>query len=265
MEACKIQSADLLDIIFDGRNKSYGAYLLRKNYNSRLATSLMLMMFIVVLSMVLLSLTQRQKEVFVSPVIIDPTLVDISPPKPLPSIQKVIIRPAVTPKVENTKPIIVNDNKVSEPLPAVEEFTDINIDTKSNNGDVVTGIDAPIEIKGSSVLEVPVVKNNADSTFIDVQIPATFKGDWNSYVKEKIEKSSDELINAGESGTCLIQFIVSTDGTVSNVEALTMKGSKFAEIAVAAIRNGPKWRPAQNNGHVVKAYRKQPVTFTIEE
>lgn len=109
------------------------------------------------------------------------------------------------------------------------------------------------------------MKNNTDSTFIDVQIPAAFKGDWNSYVKEKIEKSSDELINAGESGTCLIQFIVSTDGTVSNVEALTMKGSKLAEISVAAIRNGPKWSPAQNNGHVVKAYRKQPVTFTIEE
>lgn len=126
MEAYKIQSADLLDIIFDGRNKSYGAYLLRKNYNSRLATSLMLMMFIVVLSVVLLSLAQRQKEVFVSPVIIDPTLVDISP-KPLPSIQKVIIRPPVTPKVENTKPIIVNDNKVLKPLPAVEEFTDNNM------------------------------------------------------------------------------------------------------------------------------------------
>ncbi|MEO7802373.1 MAG: energy transducer TonB [Ginsengibacter sp.] len=93
---------------------------------------------------------------------------------------------------------------------------------------------------------------------------AAFKGDWNSYVKKKIETSSEHLVDAGESGTCLVQFIVSTDGIVSNVEALTMKGSKLAEVVVSAIRKGAKWNPAMNNGHVVKAYRQQPVTFKIE-
>jgi protein TonB len=40
-----------------------------------------------------------------------------------------------------------------------------------------------------------------------------------------------------------------------------MKGSKLAEIAVNAIRKGPKWTPAQQNGRYVNAYRLQPVTL----
>ena len=40
MEVNKILNADILDIIFDGRNKEYGAYELRKTYNKRLTNAL---------------------------------------------------------------------------------------------------------------------------------------------------------------------------------------------------------------------------------
>ncbi|MEP6617485.1 MAG: energy transducer TonB, partial [Ginsengibacter sp.] len=43
METNKILSADLLDILFEGRNKEYGAYELRKTYNRRLRSSLLIM------------------------------------------------------------------------------------------------------------------------------------------------------------------------------------------------------------------------------
>src|ERR1700739_4313549 len=48
MEINKILSADILDIIFDGRNKDYGAYDLRKTYNKRIRTSLLVMIGLVV-------------------------------------------------------------------------------------------------------------------------------------------------------------------------------------------------------------------------
>jgi len=41
METNKILNADILDIIFDGRNKDYGAYELRKTYNTRLRNSML--------------------------------------------------------------------------------------------------------------------------------------------------------------------------------------------------------------------------------
>ena len=42
MDANKILSADILDIIFEGKNKSYGAYQLRKNYNKTLTKALII-------------------------------------------------------------------------------------------------------------------------------------------------------------------------------------------------------------------------------
>ena len=40
MEANKILQADVLDLIFEGRNKAYGAYDLRKTYNRRIRIAL---------------------------------------------------------------------------------------------------------------------------------------------------------------------------------------------------------------------------------
>jgi len=40
LDVNKIMSADILDIIFDGRNKDYGAYELRKSYSKRLTLAL---------------------------------------------------------------------------------------------------------------------------------------------------------------------------------------------------------------------------------
>jgi len=49
MEVNKILTADVLDIIFDNRNKEYGAYELRKTYNKRMVTALVMVAAIFVL------------------------------------------------------------------------------------------------------------------------------------------------------------------------------------------------------------------------
>jgi protein TonB len=63
-------------------------------------------------------------------------------------------------------------------------------------------------------------------------------------------------------GTCVVRFIVDKTGKVSHVEATTLKNTKLSEIATNAIRKGPNWIPAQQNGVYVNAYRFQPVTLT---
>ena len=56
MEANKILSADILDLIFEGKNKDYGAYTLRRDYNSRLLKSLFAMLFTIIILAIWLSL-----------------------------------------------------------------------------------------------------------------------------------------------------------------------------------------------------------------
>jgi protein TonB len=96
-----------------------------------------------------------------------------------------------------------------------------------------------------------------------VEIDAQFPGGpaaWQRYVTRAIQAQLDEFTDA-DYGTCVVRFIVDKTGKVSDVQATTMKGTKLAEIAVNAIRNGPNWTPAQQNGRYVNAYRLQPVTL----
>lgn len=107
----------------------------------------------------------------------------------------------------------------------------------------------------------------ADLVFTKVEVYPSFPGGsgaWNNYIKKIIEKNIDKLIDDNKSGTCRVRFIVDTNGIVSDVRVLNMKGSALAEIAADAIKNGPKWIPATQNGNTVKAYREQPLTFNIK-
>jgi hypothetical protein len=125
-------------------------------------------------------------------------------------------------------------------------------------------------VTGSS--EVTIIKfdkiaNDNNKVFTKVEVEPSFPGGdiaWTRYVTKIIQNNIDELAKENKSGTCRVRFIVSVDGTLSNVEALTMKGTKLGELSVGAIRKGPKWNPAMQNGHKVNAYREQPITFTIQ-
>lgn len=106
-----------------------------------------------------------------------------------------------------------------------------------------------------------------DHLFAKVENEAEFPGgheDWINYMVKRIKENADSLTEK-DFGTCVVKFIVNTDGSVSHVEATTMKESKLAKIAINALREGPNWIPASQNGHVVASYRLQPVTLTNPE
>jgi len=267
MEANKILTANILDLLFEGRNKEYGAYDIRKTYNWRIGSSLCVTLIAIIIFIVAVSGKIRNDSERNNP----PVIV-FNPTNPEPEKKEVIIPPKL-PKAKPIKTlayvpsIIVRDNQVKEPPIKIDELVDARIDTKTIEGENDKGIVAPPQkIKNSQVMEsLEKALKDDGLPFIKVEVEAEFKGNWNAYVKKEIEKNIDELTEAGESGTCMVKFIVSKDGSVSNVEAITMKGSKLAEVAVNAIRRGPKWIPAQQNGQEVNAYRHQPITFKISE
>ena len=86
---------------------------------------------------------------------------------------------------------------------------------------------------------------------------------WSDYVRRTIMSHVDELQDKGESGTVRVLFTVAKDGEVCAAEALTLPGTKLAEIAVNAFLHGPKWKPAQQNGRLVQYSRCQKIAFQI--
>jgi len=282
MDVNKILSTDLLDLIFEGRNKDYGAYELRKQYNRRLTKALVITfggLFLIFLTSFLVNAAKdRNKgEVQVQEV----QLTDIKqeeknePPPPPPP------KPPEPPKVEMAKftpPKVVKDEDVKEEEkpPEVEKLEDTKIGTANQEGIKDEGIVAP-PVQEGGVVEAPKT-DDEDKVFQKVEIDAEFPGgnaSWTKYVTREIERNMDELQEDGKSGTVVVLFIVDKEGAVSEVRALPCSeagvasclgpGTKLAEVAVSAIKKGPKWKPAVQNGRNVKAYRRQPVTFRLEE
>jgi N-acetylmuramoyl-L-alanine amidase len=112
-------------------------------------------------------------------------------------------------------------------------------------------------------------KTNDNLLFTKTEISPSFPGGdeaWKNYLIKNIHPTLpvDEGWKAG-TYTVIVQFIVHQDGKVSDVTTTNYPGSKTAQHCIDIIKNGPNWVPATQNGKKVSAYRKQPITFLIEE
>lgn len=270
MEANQFLKADLLDILFEGRNKEYGAYDLRKTYNRRITIALIVtvvIMAVIFIGSVIADNLSSTDDV-VQMKVKDLTLEQVQPkepPPPPPPPPKLPPPPPIA-TIAFTPPKVVKDEEVIKPPPEVKQIEEAKVDVKTVEGTKDLGIVAPpVEDKGTQVVAAPVEKKeDEDKVFTKVEIEASFPGGasaWTKYVTRAIEANQDEFTES-DYGTCVVKFIVDKTGKVSSVEATSLKGTKLAEIATNAIRKGPNWTPAQQNGRYVNAYRLQPVTLT---
>ena len=273
MEANKILSADILDLVFEGRNKEYGAYDLRKTYNKRIIMALIItgsLMILALLGSVLASTLKSKDDNNLN--IKEVTIQDIKqeedkpePPPPPPP------KPPDPPKIEMAKftpPKIVKDEEVQEPPPEQKELEEVKIDVVKQEGIKDEGIVAPAVIDdGKGIVEEK--KEDENKIFEKVEIEATFKGGESAW-RKYLERNLNAMVgpdNGAPAGlyTVYVQFVVSKDGSISDVKALTNHGFGLEAEAVRVIKKGPAWTPAIQNGRSVNAYRKQPITFQVQE
>lgn len=273
MEANKILSSDVLDILFEGKNKDYGAYDLRKTYNKRITKALIITAAIALLALlgsVLASSTSGSSKKKVK--MQDVNLQDIKqeekkiePPPPPPPKQP------DPPKVEMkqfTPPIVKKDEEVQKPPPPVEELKETKIAEINQEGVKETDVPAPPVVidQGKKIVEEK-KEDDENKIFDKVEIEAAFPGGdvaWRKYLTRDLNANTP-VDNGAPAGkyTVYVQFIVDREGNISEVKALTNNGYGMEDEAVRVIKRGPKWTPAVQNGRQVKAYRKQPITFVV--
>ena len=273
MEPNKILSADILDLVFEHRNKAYGAYELRKSYNKRIRTALIITSAIALLiflssflSEQLMPAAPEEKKEEVVLAKVEEEKAPEPPPPPPPKQEP-------PPKIEMTKftpPKIVPDEQVKkeEIPPENKELEDTKIALDNQEG-IKSDVAMPPVDEGKGVVEAPKDETNYDQTFTKVEVDAEFPGGnaaWARYLQRNLNNQVPADNNAPP-GTyrVVVQFIVDKEGNVSDVKALTSFGYGLEEEAVRAIRKGPKWIPAIQNGRQVKAYRSQPITFVVPE
>jgi periplasmic protein TonB len=260
MTSNEILKADVLDILFDNRNKQYGAYALRKNYNSRLGMALGIS-----LSSVLLFFLFARMDRSSGPVVYDdrPEVVldKIIPPgikKPDPIIPKQTTPPPAVKQRNFVNVVIKQDNLVNNPMTTQDDLINSLISNQNVDGPAANNI--PI-IK-EPVVEKPAVKEEVKPIDIAPSREPEFPGGqaaWMNFLQRNLNAPSE--LEAGQKKTVSIRFFVSVDGAITDFEVVQSGGKNFDNEVIRVLKKMPRWKPAIQNGQPIARAFTQPVTF----
>lgn len=275
MEANKILQSDILDLIFEDRNKEYGAYELRKKYNKRITMALIITAAIAlaIVGATFLSKAFASKdngEVEARDVVIQNIEENKPPPPPPPPPPPKA--PPPPPQIETTKftpPVIKKDEEVKkEEIPPVEEVQKVDVISKEGIKDEGLVQNLPPVDKGTGVVEAPKVEDE-NKIFEKVEIEASVNpGAWRNWLERQLQRYIEDAANAGMNPgqyTVQVRFLVEKDGSITDVRALSDPGYGLAKGAESVVLKGPKWSPGEQNGRKVRSYHTQPITFVISE
>lgn len=267
MQTNKILSAPLIDLIFDGRNKEYGAYELRATYERRIKKSLLITVSILAVSIGGAAIAGSMKKV--ERPIIDRGEVVITQVELIEKIEPIVEperqQEEVPVKTEKfTDLVIVEDKDFDEPPPSMDDLKNAQIGTVTVDGEDFIGIATPPS-EGVEKGIVVVPEKKEPEIFTSVEIDAAFKGNWRAFLERNLN-AEVPINNNAPAGryTVVMQFVVDANGNVSDIKALTSHGYGMEEEAIRVLRKATKWEPAIQNGNQVKAYRKQPITFDVQ-
>jgi len=252
------------DLVFVGRNQNYGAFELRRNYNTRVTYIIGGMILFSIALFGLKKFVDRPQQEEVTETL-KVEQIDLTPPPPIEETPPPPPPPPPPPLVEMVKftpPVIKDDAVEEDPGKLQEEVKETNVGTKDQDGDKEI-VAPPTEITGPGEPAAPEI-------FTIVEEQAEFPGGIGAlgkYLQNKITPNYPQMAKeAGISGKCFLKFVVNEDGSISNVEVLKgVPGCPDCDrLAVNTVRNMPSWKPAKMTGRSVKCYFNLPISFKTQ-
>lgn len=259
----EILQADMLDILFEHRNKLYGAYALRKTYDRRLGKSLGLALGIA-LAFICFSFIKAKKSS--NGVRIESgafVMTDVNLEK-----QKVEeeVRPKEKPQkatADYNKIVVVPDDKADKDLPDIIKVSESIIGNENTDGEIDDGSTSQVSRddgngSGQTVVKEPEVINEPEQITRGPEFPGG-EAAWISFLRRYLQAPED--LEPGQRIEVVVQFWVDVDGSVSRTSVMKSGGSSFDKEVLRVIKKMPKWMPALQHGNPVAVPYSQPVTF----
>ncbi len=266
MENQRLLRTSMDDIVFDGRNKSYGAFQLRRIYDKHMTKAMITGMLFFLLAvgspqiirMIKGFLPDTKDELVMKEVTLaEPPPID--PKKPPPPPPPKVDPPPIKDQIKFVPPVVKKDEEVKEeepPPPTIEEIKDKEIATETKEGDE-NGVDeslaepeAPAAVAEEPVSEEPFTYVEQMPTFPD-GTEAMYK-----YIYAQIKYPAIAREN-GISGQVIVQFVVTKDGDIQKAKVVRGIGGGCNEEALRVVNGMPRWKAGKHNGRAV------PVTFTL--
>lgn len=250
------------DIVFEKRNKEYGAYFNRKNYSKHVLIALGVTVVILILILAAPALAELLKSVKKpeEPKLREMTVnLDQPPPiTPQPPPPDVRIPPPVRTIIKFLPPKVTEKEVVEEEvMPTTEEI-------KENETGAVAVIGT-----GEVVFEEPVAEvagDGDDKIFYAVEQQAEFPGGLQAMMKflQKNIKYPASAKRMGIEGKVFVKFIVDKEGGISSMEVIKGINADLNNEAIRVIKLMPPWKPGKQNGRAVKSQFVLPVYFKLD-
>jgi len=245
------------DMLFENRNKEYGAYWLRKKYARYLLIGFLISLFGISSGIAvpfIRAYMNKDKEVVLiqetvaelQDVNVDEDMIAPPPPPPPPA--------AMTQQVAYTAPVVVDTVTEEMSLFVVDDV----METVTNEP-----VPETIEVVAE---EEPVIEEE-EPPFMFVEEDASFQGgtleDFRTWVQQNLVYPPLAIEN-GISGRVTVSFIVSSKGEVTNVTILRGVDPALDKETIRVIQSSPKWTPPRQGGRAVRQQFNIPVIFQLQ-
>ena len=255
------------ELAFADRNKEYGAYQLRKNYNRFYTIALLITIGMLVFGFGIPKLVtafkakmEKVENIDIQLSELEPPPVDKNEPEPPPPPP-----PPPPPAQEMVKfiPPVVVDEPIVEEVVTQEELKETEAGEKTQEGTGDDVVIIPDEGTGDQVIE----QKKEVEPFVSVELMPEFKGGETAMMKfiaENLEYPQAAK-DAGVEGRVHLKFTVSADGSIKDIVVLNKErlGYGCEEAAIAVIKKMPKWSPGRQNGQPVPVYFNIPIRFRL--
>lgn len=252
-----------LEIVFEGRNKSYGAYDLRKSITKNTTRAFIigtiLFGFLVSIPTIMRMIPDASEETTIDTKI---TAVKL-PPKEKPK-ENLPPPPPPPPKVDQVKfvkPVVAKAEDVVEEIVVVKELKDKNIGKETIKGD--PDAELTIEPVGTGVAAV-VEEDNTIYNTAGIEVKPDFPGGISKFLAF-VGKNYQAPEEEGLKGKVYVTFVVEKDGSLTDIKVLRDIGYGTGKEAIRVLNKSPRWTPGEQNGKKVRCTFSLPISIQSAE
>ena len=277
MSKIDLISSDWVDLVFEGRNKAYGAYRLRKSTTKRNILAMVAVVLLLIVAFIILTVknfVDEQRAKVAMTKVAELTNYDQPKKKAEVKQKKVEVEPErvverVKSSIKFTAPVIKKDEEVKpdEELKTQDEL--MSTKTAIGTFDVKGNDDANGEVlKAKEVIAEPEPpKHEEENKVFDiVEQQPMFPGGQTALMKYLSEHTKYPVVaqENGVQGRVTVQFVVEKDGSISDVHVLRGVDPSLDKEAVRVVKSMPRWTPGKQNGINVRVNYRVPVLFRLQ-
>ncbi len=259
------------DIVFEDRPKDYGAYDIRLSSSRRHLIAFVFIVVLVIFVALLPKLIETVKSFRPATENLDgdSVLANITPMDDIDKQDEIVQQAAIEPPpalkstIQFVAPVIVDDEEITEEnqLKTQDEVMKSDAQVGIFN---VEGTDEEFGVDLGELLEHQEIAGVVQEEIFEiVQQKAQFPGGLQAmydYLGKNLHYPQN-LVDNGIKGTVTVKFAVMSDGTISNISAVSSPDPLLTDEALKVIRSMPKWLPGMQNGKAVSSYFYLPVVF----